>query len=86
MQYDAYIEKLLEDFNLYPKSVKAVRSTRVDRDQGMTRGDSNSATFNTPKEIDLTLPTPRELKQTKKAKKKRKSNLAYLPGKNKPGI
>jgi hypothetical protein len=88
MKFDNLYKSLLEDFDglapgVSPKNLRAFRTTG----QGMTTGDSDAPTFNSVKEIDGDLiPTPEELKQAKKAKKKKKSVPVYLPGKNKPGI
>lgn len=88
MKFDEYYKSLLEDFDglapgVSPKNLRAVRTTS----QGMTTGDLNASTFNSEKEIDGDLmPTPKELEQARKVKKKKKSVLAYLPGKNKPSI
>ena len=88
MRFDDYYKSLLEDFDglapgVSPKNTRAVRTTS----QGMTTGDSDASTFNSVEEIDGDLmPTPSELNQAKKAKKKRKSPPVYLPGKNKPSI
>ena len=91
MQYDKRINELLEDFNVFPKDGRRLYATGKSIGQGMTTGDIDAVTFNTPEEIDLTLPSPKELNALKKAKAllKKKTKLKktiYLPGKGKPSL
>lgn len=61
MKYNILVNKLLEDFNLFPKNQTA---SNAGPDQGMTQGDKNN-TFPSS-ETTLTIPWPKKRKIKKK--------------------
>lgn len=69
MHFNTLVKSLLEDFNIFPKQVNAVRSTRMDRDQGMTTGVDIS---NTPSSMKIDLPSAKKLKTLKRKKLSRR--------------
>ena len=83
MYFDKVYKQLLNEFNVYPKPNRTITAYGTNT----TSGDVNAATFNGAQEVDLNLPTPKELEIKKlKARRERKKKLSrtYLPGENKP--
>jgi hypothetical protein len=67
MKYDSLVNKLLEDFNIFPQSQVA---GNMGPDQGITQGDNNNTFPSSVSTVKIPLPKKKKNKKNLKLRKK----------------